>query len=74
MSLRNINCIWEKIAAPVAEKRCTSHVGRHSLSTLLVEEKIAGVRDIQRLLGHKNLATIERYLDDQCTLQTVDLL
>ena len=43
------------------EKRVTPHLWRHTCATHLVRNR-ANLRHVQEMLGHRNLATTERYL------------
>ncbi len=42
-------------------KHVTCHIWRHSCATHLVKNK-ANLRQVQELLGHRDLSTTERYL------------
>ena len=43
------------------KKRVTCHLWRHSCATHLLQNK-ANLRHVQEILGHRSLATTERYL------------
>jgi integrase/recombinase XerD len=43
------------------KKRVTCHLWRHSCTTHLLQRK-ANLRHVQEMLGHRSLATTERYL------------
>jgi site-specific recombinase XerD len=52
----------EKYAARAKiKKRVTCHLWRHSCATHLLQNK-ANLRHVQEILGHRSLATTERYL------------
>lgn len=46
------------------QDRVTAHGLRHSFATAAVEEAGVSVRQVQRALGHANVATTEGYLHD----------
>lgn len=43
------------------KKKVTPHLWRHTCATHLLQNR-ANVRHVQEMLGHKSLATTERYL------------
>ena len=43
------------------KKRVTCHLWRHSCATHLLQNR-ANLRHVQEILGHRSLATTERYL------------
>jgi site-specific recombinase XerD len=51
-------------AAGWPEDRVTAHGLRHSFATAAVEDAGVSVRQVQRALGHANVATTEGYLHD----------
>ena len=57
-----LNAIVGKYArAARVQKHVTCHVWRHSCATHLIQNH-ANVRHVQEMLGHRSLATTERYL------------
>ena len=62
LSTRQIQRIIKKyLALSGIEKEITPHVFRHSFASHLLARG-CGIREIQELLGHKSLATTEKYL------------
>jgi site-specific recombinase XerD len=53
------------------EKRVHPHGFRHAFASELAREKV-GIRHIQRLLGHKSIATTERYLGGLTPWEAID--
>lgn len=57
-----LGSVVEKYAARARiKKRVTCHLWRHSCATHLLQNK-ANLRHVQEILGHRSLATTERYL------------
>jgi site-specific recombinase XerD len=50
---------YAKVAG--VKKKVTPHLWRHTCATHLLQNR-ANLRHVQELLGHKSLATTERYL------------
>ena len=62
MARNTVGTVVEKYAARAkVKKRVTCHLWRHSCATHLLQNK-ANLRHVQEILGHKSLATTERYL------------
>lgn len=62
MSRTNLAHLVEKYGrAAGIKKRVTPHVWRHTCATHLVKNR-ANLRHVQEILGHRSLATTERYL------------
>ncbi len=55
------NLIARHAKAAGVKKKVTPHLWRHTCATHLLQNR-ANVRYVQELLGHKSLATTERYL------------
>jgi len=62
MARNTVGTVVEKYAAKAKiKKHVTCHLWRHTCATHLLQNK-ANLRHVQEILGHKNLATTERYL------------
>jgi integrase/recombinase XerD len=62
MARNTVGSVVEKYATKARiKKRVTCHLWRHSCATHLLQNK-ANLRHVQEILGHRSLATTERYL------------
>ena len=62
MDTNTLNALMRKYAkAAKVKKHVTCHVWRHTCATHLVQNQ-ANIRHVQEMLGHRSLATTERYL------------
>jgi len=62
MARNTVSAVVEKYAARAKiKKRVTCHLWRHSCATHLLQNQ-ANLRHVQEILGHRSLATTERYL------------
>ena len=60
--MHGIKAIINTLRAPLGlKKHVTCHLWRHSCATHLVKNN-ANLRHVQEMLGHRSLATTERYL------------
>ena len=56
-----LGTLVEKYARRAVKRHVTCHLWRHSCATHLLQNK-ANLRHVQEILGHRSLATTERYL------------
>lgn len=56
--------LFKKLCDKAGVKLFTAHCLRHYIATHLTETNRIGIRETQRLLGHQNISTTEKYLQE----------